>query len=158
MLLLTILGWLDTGQPFFLQKRVGRNRRIFTLIKFRTMRPGTPCQATHQVDAQSITRYGRFLRRRKLDEIPQFLNVLAGDMGLVGPRPCLPIQSEVITARDSLGVFEVRPGITGLAQVSGIDMSEPDKLAAWDSRMIREFHLGRYFLYLLQTLLGLVRA
>jgi O-antigen biosynthesis protein WbqP len=83
-----------------------------------------------------LTRVGSFLRRYRLDELPQLLNVLLGDMSLVGPRPCLPSQNELVEARRRLGVFEVPPGITGLAQVGGIDMSDPDRLAKVDAQYV----------------------
>lgn len=121
------------GNPIFLQERVGRHERPFTLIKLRTMHTGTRDQPTHEVSASEVTRVGGFLRSSKLDEIPQFWNVLKGDMSLVGPRPCLPTQSELIAHRRTAGVFKVRPGITGPAQLAGIDMSRPKELADADA-------------------------
>ncbi len=154
LLLLTLIGWMDTGSPLFRQIRVGRKQRPFTLVKFRTMRLGTADVATHLANASAVTPFGRFLRRTKLDELPQLWNVLKGEMSLVGPRPCLPNQHELIAARAALGVFAVRPGITGLAQVQEIDMSTPEKLAQTDAEMIKSMSLHRYFQYILQTVLG----
>ncbi|KTG16293.1 MULTISPECIES: sugar transferase [unclassified Guyparkeria] len=154
LLVLVIVGWLDTGSPIFRQERVGRHRRPFTLVKFRTMKPGTASRATHLTDAEAITRFGRFLRHTKLDELPQLWNVLKGEMSLVGPRPCLPVQEELIAARDARGVFAVRPGITGLAQVQGVDMSDPERLAELDQEMIRSLTLRDYFRYLFLTVTG----
>ncbi len=151
---ITIAGWFDTGSPLFLQTRVGRRQRPFTLVKFRTMRVGTAQVATHQADAAAITGLGRFLRRSKLDELPQLWNVLIGDMSLVGPRPCLPTQVELIATRERHGVFAARPGITGLAQVQGIDMSTPDLLAETDGRMLAELSIRRYLVLLVMTVLG----
>jgi O-antigen biosynthesis protein WbqP len=128
--------------------------RFLDVVKFRTMRPGTASVATHLAEASAVTPFGRFLRRTKLDELPQLWNVLKGEMSLVGPRPCLPNQDELIAERQKRGVFEARPGITGLAQVNGIDMSEPARLAEVDERMIRTLTLKDYFRYLVLTLTG----
>lgn len=145
---------LDVGSPIFKQVRVGRHRRLFTLYKFRTMRAGTPSVATHLVEPGSITPLGRWLRHKKLDELPQLWNVFKGEMSLVGPRPCLPEQTALIAEREVRGVFAVRPGITGLAQLSGIDMSDPLRLAETDAAMLRDLTLPRYLHYLWLTLLG----
>ena len=158
LFILACIGWLDTGSPLFRQIRVGRNQRPFTLIKFRTMHIGTAEVATHLVSAAAITPFGRFLRRTKMDELPQLWNVLKGEMSLVGPRPCLPAQHELIAAREALGVFAVRPGITGFAQVQGIDMSIPEKLAQIDAEMINAITLQSYFKCIIQTLLGAGRG
>lgn len=154
LLLLTLIGWFDTRSPLFLQTRVGRNQRPFTLVKFRTMHVGTASVATHLASSSAITPFGHFLRRTKLDELPQLWNVLLGDMSLVGPRPCLPNQHELITARETLGVFNTRPGITGLAQVQGIDLSTPEKLATVDAQMLKALSFRDYFRYILQTVTG----
>ncbi len=154
LLLLFVLGWLDTCSPLFMQNRVGRNQQLFTLVKFRTMKPGTASVATHLADVTTITPFGHFLRRTKLDELPQLWNVLKGEMSLVGPRPCLPTQEELIRERAQRGVFNARPGITGLAQIQNIDMSTPDKLAATDAKMLSTLNLEDYFFYIIQTVLG----
>src|SRR5690606_7073432 len=121
MILITLIALIDTGSPLFRQQRVGRNQRPFTLIKFRTMKQGTPSVPTHLASPASITRFGSFLRRTKLDELPQLWNVIKGEMSLVGPRPCLPDQEDLIKERALRRVFDARPGITGLAQLRGID-------------------------------------
>jgi O-antigen biosynthesis protein WbqP len=154
LLFLWVLGWLDTGLPVFRQQRIGRHQKPFILVKFRTMRPDTASVATHLADATAVTKLGRFLRRTKLDELPQLWNVLKGEMSLVGPRPCLFNQTELIVERESRGVFDVRPGITGLAQISGIDMSTPRLLAETDARMITEISLRAYFKYIFKTVTG----
>lgn len=154
LILLTAVGWFDTRSPLFHQTRVGRNQVPFTLVKFRTMRVGTVSVATHLANASAITPFGNFLRRTKLDELPQLWNVLKGDMSLVGPRPCLPNQIELINARQALNVFAMRPGITGLAQVQGIDMSTPKKLAQVDAEMVNNFTLKKYLSYIMQTVTG----
>lgn len=147
-------GLLDTGSPLFLQERVGRFRKPFTLVKLRTMRIGTPSVASHLASVSAITPFGAFLRRTKLDELPQLWNVLKGEMSLVGPRPCLFSQEELIAERYSRNLYRIRPGVTGLAQVNGIDMSNPRLLAETEARMLDELTLRSYFRYLLMTVLG----
>lgn len=154
LLIVCVIGLFDTGSPIFIQERVGRNKRAFKLIKFRTMSVSTESVATHLVQTSAITKFGAFLRKTKLDELPQLINVLKGDMSFVGPRPCLFNQEELVSEREKRGVLLVRPGITGLAQVNEIDMSTPKLLAEWDARMIKEFTFGMYFKLILQTLTG----
>lgn len=149
-----LVSWFDTGSPVFRQIRVGRWEKPFVLLKFRTMSVGAASVPTHLADARLVTRIGRFLRASKLDELPQLINVLRGDMSLVGPRPCLPSQLELIDERRSRGVFSFRPGITGLAQISGIDMSTPLVLAEIDAKMCRNLGLKIYLRMLVQTVLG----
>jgi len=115
------------------------------------MRKDTDSVATHLVDPGAVTSLGYFLRKTKLDELPQLWNVICGEMSLVGPRPCLFNQKELIEAREERGVFAVHPGITGLAQVQGIDMSTPELLAETDSRMIQTMSLSKYCAYLAMT-------
>tara|TARA_B100001105_G_scaffold239748_1_gene217892 strand:+ start:408 stop:965 length:558 start_codon:yes stop_codon:yes gene_type:complete len=154
LLLLVVIGFLDTGSPIFRQERVGRNKKPFTLVKFRTMRKDTASVASHLASADAITPFGRFLRRTKLDELPQLWNVLKGEMSLVGPRPCLFSQDELIAQRESRGVLSARPGITGLAQVNDIDMSTPALLAETDAKMLKGLTVGAYFKYILLTISG----
>jgi lipopolysaccharide/colanic/teichoic acid biosynthesis glycosyltransferase len=154
LVLLTIVGLFDTGSPIFRQVRVGRYQQPFTLVKFRTMRVDTASVATHLASSASITRFGHFLRKTKLDELPQLWNVLKGEMSLVGPRPGLFNQEELTAERAKRGVYDVRPGITGLAQVSEIDMSTPVLLAETDQQMIQNLTLGNYFKYIFMTVGG----
>lgn len=154
ILLVWLLGWLDTRAPLFRQKRAGQYQQSFILVKFRTMRPDVVSVPTHLVDASVVTGFGGLLRRTKMDELPQLWNVLRGEMSLVGPRPCLLNQSELIAEREKLGVFDARPGITGLAQISGIDMSTPKLLAETDAAMIETLNLKNYFKYIFLTILG----
>nr|WP_186351401.1 sugar transferase [Pseudomonas chengduensis] len=154
LLAIYVLGLFDTGSPLFRQERVGRHQKPFVLVKFRTMKIDTASVASHLASSASITRMGAFLRKTKLDELPQLWNVLKGEMSLVGPRPGLFNQQELTTERAQRGVFDVRPGITGLAQLSDIDMSTPKLLAETDQRMIRELTLADYFKYILMTVLG----
>lgn len=151
---ISLLCWFDTRSPFFWQERVGQRKRTFTLVKFRTMTVDTPDIASHLASKDSITKLGLFLRRTKLDELPQLWNVLKGEMSLVGPRPCLLSQVELIEHRELLGVFNLRPGITGLAQIQGVDMSDPIRLARIDAQMIEDFSLKAYFRILFWTALG----
>ena len=153
-MMLIILGCFDTGSPIFIQERVGRFKKPFKLVKLRTMVVGTASIASHLASRDSISTFGGFLRKTKLDELPQLINVLLGDMSLVGPRPNLFNQQDLIAKRDALGVYAVRPGITGLAQVSNIDMSTPDLLAETDAEMISSLTLGRYLGYIFQTVAG----
>jgi O-antigen biosynthesis protein WbqP len=154
LLLLSLIGWFDTGSPIFCQVRVGRDKKPFTLIKFRTMTPDTAHVASHLANASAITPFGGFLRRTKLDELPQLWNVLCGQMSLVGPRPCLFNQQELILEREQRGVLSARPGITGLAQVNNIDMSTPVLLAETDANMLQSLSVGQYFKYILLTITG----
>ncbi|WP_415902814.1 sugar transferase [Neptuniibacter sp. QD29_5] len=149
-----ILGHFDTGSPVFIQERVGKKLKPFKLIKFRTMHLETESVATHLANASSVTKLGSFLRKTKLDELPQLINVIRGEMSLVGPRPCLFNQTELIKERSEKGVFEVLPGVTGLAQINHIDMSTPKLLSEWDEKMIKTLSVGSYFSYLIKTAIG----
>lgn len=149
-----MMGLFDTGLPLFRQERVGRMQKPFTLVKFRTMRPDTASVASHLADASAITPLGAFLRHTKLDELPQLWNVLKGEMSLVGPRPCLFNQTELIVERQNRAVFEARPGITGLAQINNVDMSTPKLLAETDALMLQGLTLAMYFKYIFMTVGG----
>ncbi|MFN4056289.1 MAG: sugar transferase [Alishewanella aestuarii] len=154
LVILTVIGYFDTGSPIFRQQRVGRFKQPFTLVKFRTMHPNTAHVASHLASSSAITPFGHFLRKTKLDELPQLWNVLRGEMSLVGPRPCLFNQQELIEEREKRGVLNARPGITGLAQVNEIDMSTPVLLAETDAKMLQNLSLGDYFKYILLTVVG----
>ncbi|MCG7513143.1 sugar transferase [Vibrio sp. MMH1-50] len=153
-LVVTIIGLFDTGSPIFIQERVGRDKKPFKLIKFRTMSIDTQSVASHLASNASITKLGAFLRKTKIDELPQLINVLKGEMSLVGPRPNLFNQQELISERDLLGVYKVLPGITGLAQIQNIDMSTPVLLAKTDKKMIDTLTLKDYFKYIMMTVSG----
>jgi len=154
LVLLIFICFFETGSPIFRQERVGKSKKPFNLVKFRSMQLNAPSVATHLASASSITPFGRFLRKLKLDELPQLWNVLTGDMSLVGPRPNLFNQEELIHERDSRGVYSVRPGITGLAQINKIDMSTPQLLAETDAKMIQELNTLGYFKYIFLTVFG----
>lgn len=154
LLIVTVIGYFDTGSPVFIQQRVGKNKRPFNLIKFRTMSVDTKSVASHLASSASITKFGGFLRKTKIDELPQLINILRGEMSFVGPRPNLFNQEELIVERDSRGVYDVLPGITGLAQVNTIDMSTPKLLAETDQKMIQTLTIKDYFKYIIQTATG----
>ncbi|WP_150909689.1 sugar transferase [Marinobacter halotolerans] len=154
LMVLFLVGLFDTGSPVFSQERVGRSKKPFTLVKFRTMRKDTASVASHLASGDAITPFGRFLRKTKLDELPQLWNVLKGEMSLVGPRPCLFSQEDLISEREKRGVLTARPGITGLAQVNDIDMSTPLLLAETDQKMLENLTVAAYFKYILMTVFG----
>lgn len=152
LFLLFIIVYFDTGSPLFFQKRMGLNKQIFNLVKFRTMKLNSPSLPTHLVDESFITKFGSTLRKSKLDELPQLWNVLLGEMSFVGPRPNLINQKSLINYRDSLLIYSVRPGITGLSQLKNINMSTPFLLAKTDYNMIKDLNLINYFKYFYLTI------
>jgi O-antigen biosynthesis protein WbqP len=154
LIMIVAIRLQSPGKAIFTQVRVGENGRLFTCYKLRTMYSGTANLPTHRVEASAVTPLGEHLRRFKIDELPQLWNVLIGEMSLVGPRPCLPSQIELVEARRRLGVLEVRPGITGLAQVSGVDMSDANRLAEIDARYVRTQSLLGDFRLIWATLRG----
>lgn len=141
------------GGAIFAQNRVGRDERVFTCYKLRTMKAGSASVGTHEISSAQVTRLGRVLRRLKVDELPQLFNVIRGDMSLVGPRPCLPNQDAVIAARRRHEIFSVLPGVTGEAQLAGIDMSTPERLALAD-RANLQLTLGSYLSAVVRTAVG----
>lgn len=153
-LLLLIIGKFDTRSPLFRQERVGLNQKPFQLLKFRSMHVNTQTVATHLIQVSAITKWGSFLRKSKLDELPQLFNVLMGDMSFVGPRPNLFNQLELIEERGKREVYSIRPGITGLAQIHKIDMSTPQRLAETDAKMIEHLNVWYYFKYIFLTVFG----
>ena len=126
----------------FAQYRVGRGGRRFKLYKLRTMRRDTPkYMSTSEVDDPDryITRVGHILRRLSIDELPQLINVLKGDMSIIGPRPLISDEHEIHDLRMKFGVYKIRPGLTGLAQIRGRDMVTPADKVHWDVRYLEEF-------------------
>ena len=154
LILFLVIRLESRGSPLFVQHRVGRRLQPFRMLKLRTMYADTEHVASHHVGQDRITRFGRLLRRLKLDELPQLLNVLAGSMSLVGPRPCLPSQTELIEARRERGLFAFRPGVTGPAQVSGVDMSEPVRLAEVEAAYFHRATLAGDLGLMLKTVFG----
>lgn len=142
------------GPAIYGQERVGQGERTFRCRKLRTMYANTPSAPTHLVGESQVTRIGRWLRRTKLDELPQLINIIAGEMSFVGPRPCLPTQTELIAERRIRGVFSVRPGLTGLAQLRHVDMSDPHRLAELDALYLSTRTVRGDLEIMVRTLLG----
>jgi lipopolysaccharide/colanic/teichoic acid biosynthesis glycosyltransferase len=157
LIFIFFIGLFENGSPLFIQKRVGYSLKTFLLIKFRTMPINTKSAGTHLVKNVKLSFFGHFLRNTKIDEIPQLFNVLLGDMSLVGPRPCLYNQRKLILERKKRGVYKVRPGITGLSQISGINMKTPTLLSKIDQKMIRQMNLYNYFYYIFKTIFKIIR-
>ena len=153
-LFIYIICFIESGNPIFKQTRVGKNKKPFRIYKFRTMKMNTPSLASHLISKKSVTKCGKIIRHLKLDELPQIINVIKGEMSLVGPRPCLFNQEELIHFRTKYKVFNFLPGITGLAQIKKIDMSEPEKLAINDYQMNKDLNLINYFKFLFLTFFG----
>lgn len=146
------------GPVILRQTRIGRNEQPFTCLKLRTMYARTRVAPSHETPASAITPLGTWLRPLKLDELPQLLNIIRGEMSFVGPRPCLPTQVELIAARRERGLFVLRPGITGVAQVAGIDMSDPQRLAEADAAYLETRSLLLDLRLILATLTGAGRG
>ena len=146
MALIALMIKLDDGGPvFFTQRRVGRNKRLFDMYKFRTMKTSAPkdCPTHLLSDPKShITRLGGFLRRSSLDELPQLFNILVGDMSVVGPRPALWNQQDLIDARDRAGACALRPGLTGWAQINGRDELPIARKVELDGEYARKISFG----------------
>lgn len=146
------------GPAIFRQVRVGRGEAPFVCYKLRTMFMNTGDMPSHEAAASAVTPLGKWLRRLKLDELPQLWNILKGDMSFVGPRPSLPSQTDLIAARRARGLYVLRPGITGVSQVAGVDMSEPDRLAALDASYLDTMSLFTDLRLILATALGAGRG
>ena len=142
------------GSPFFIQRRVGRQKKPFRLFKIRTMAHLSSDVPSHEINPMQITAVGAFLRRTKLDELPQLLNVLNGSMSLVGPRPSLPSQLQLISERERYGLFELLPGVTGPGQLAGLDMSDPIRLAEVEAAYFRDGTPLHDMLLIMRTALG----
>lgn len=154
LLLMLLIRLESRGPALFVQVRMGRHLRPFRMLKLRTMASDTQDLPSHEVGHDRITRLGRILRKLKLDELPQLANVLAGSMSLIGPRPCLPSQAELIEARKKRHLFHLRPGVTGPAQLLGVDMSEPVRLAEVEAEYFRRATLRSDLRLILRTVFG----
>jgi len=143
---------IEDGMPFlFIQERIGKNQLIFKIIKIRTLKIGAPNTGTHQLENEYKLKCGKLIRKIKLDEFPQLINVLKGDINLIGPRPGLVSQIDLTQNRNANGIYDIKPGITGLSQVLGYDMSDPSKLAEIDKMYIQKQSLYLNFLILIST-------
>lgn len=156
---LLALVWLavrleSAGTGIFAQVRVGRFGRPFVCYKFRTMAQGTRQAGTHEVNAAAVTKVGAVLRRTKIDELPQAINLFRNEISLIGPRPCLPVQHQLVAARQRAEVLSINPGITGLAQINDIDMSRPALLAEWDRRYLMTRCIPLDLSIVLRTFIG----
>ena len=143
---------IEDGMPvLFIQERIGKNQLIFKIIKIRTLKIGAPNTGTHQLKNEYNLKCGKLIRKIKLDEFPQLINVLKGDINLIGPRPGLVSQIDLTQNRNANGIYDIKPGITGLSQVLGYDMSDPSKLAEIDKMYIQKQSLYLNFLILIST-------
>ena len=155
LLILWLLVRIDSPGPgLFVQRRVGRNGKSFNCWKFRTMQINTLQAGTHEISPAAVTNLGRLLRQTKLDELPQVWNILRNELSLIGPRPCLPVQKQLIKERERYGVLNIKPGISGFAQVNKIDMSDPDTLAKWDLHYVRLQSIELDVSIMMQTAFG----
>ena len=137
ILISCILIIFEDGIPvFFVQERIGKNEKTFKLFKIRTMIKNAPITGTHNISKNHLLRFGNLLRRLKIDELPQVINYIFGDLNLIGPRPGMPSQIELLRARKEKKIFQIKPGITGLAQIMGYDMSNPKLLSDIDKLYI----------------------
>lgn len=160
IILAIIIKSTSKGPIFFKQKRVGKDKSYFNILKFRTMRTDTPKDVpTHLLTnpEQYITPIGRFLRKTSLDELPQLFNILIGDMAIVGPRPALWNQEDLIAERDLYGANAVRPGLTGLAQVSGRDELPIPIKAKYDGEYVDNISFVKDFMLILRTIGSVVK-
>ena len=135
----------DPGSVFFAQKRIGKDKKLFMLHKFRTMKVNTPHDVpTHMLDnpERYITRVGGFLRRTSLDELPQIWDILRGRMSIVGPRPALYNQEDLVRERDKYGANDIKPGLTGYAQIKGRDELSIEEKASYDGKYVRMLKKG----------------
>ena len=150
LLIVTILGYFETKSPIFIQERVGKNKKPFNLIKFRTMAVDTKSVASHLVGTASITKLGGFLRKTKIDELPQLINVLKGEMSLVGPRPI--VKKELSYYQEDVDYYLMaKPGMTGLWQVSGRNNVSYDTRVYFDTWYAKNWSLWNDIVILLKT-------
>lgn len=150
-ILAIIIKVQDGGPAIFKQKRIGKNGEEFLFYKFRSMPVSTPNVESRETQKLQITPFGKFIRRTNLDELPQFYNVLKGDMSFIGPRPPIPSQQELIEMRRANGALALQPGLTGWAQVNAYDGMPADQKAAFDGEYAQRVSLGLDLLILVKT-------
>ncbi len=144
-LIVAIVVMIDSGFPvFFLQDRVGKDNKLFKIIKFRTMKKGTRTSSKANLceSDECITKSGKLLRKTSIDELPQLFNILKGDMSFVGPRPLIPEEDEIRKLRAEYGVYAVRPGMTGWAQINGRDNLSDEEKARFDKEYVEKKSLA----------------
>lgn len=151
LLLALIIRLQDGGPAIFKQKRVGRNGQEFLFYKFRSMSVSAPNVESRETQKLQITPFGKFIRRTNLDELPQFYNVLKGDMSFIGPRPPIPAQKELVEMRRANGALALQPGLTGWAQINAFDGMPPEQKAAFDGEYAQRLSLGLDLLILVKT-------
>jgi len=154
LVLIPLIRLDSPGPAIFRQRRIGRRGEEFTCLKLRTMKQNTRQVGTHEITDASVTKIGRFLRKTKLDELLQLLNFFRGELSVSGQRQCLPVQVELVSERKARGVLEILPGITGLGQVKGIDMSDPVHLAKCDELYLSQMSFLYDLSLIWYTLLG----
>lgn len=160
MLIISIAIKIDSRGPIiFKSERVGKNKKPFTIYKFRSMVKDAPLTASNKIDVKYTTGVGRFLRRTSLDEIPQLLCVLKGDMSLVGPRPVIAAETDLIAARERTGAYTATPGITGLAQINGRDLLvDVVKKAEYDGQYARKITIRGDIKIICKTFVKVIRG
>lgn len=170
-LAIVLLSWLffiislaivvdDPGPVFFKQKRVGKNKKLFMMLKFRSMKMNTPHDTpTHMLKNpdQYITRVGKFLRKTSLDELPQIFNILVGQMSIIGPRPALWNQDDLVAERDKYGANDVRPGLSGWAQINGRDELEIQVKARLDGEYVEKMSFAMDWKCFWKTIISVLK-
>lgn len=155
---MAIIKLTSRGPAIFRQTRVGIHETPFICFKLRTMHVSTGDAPSHEVSASAVTGIGKWLRALKLDELPQLLNIIKGEMSFIGPRPCLPSQRSLIAARRTRGLYTIRPGISGVSQIAGVDMSDPEKLSRLDATYLENMSLRTDLGMIWRTFIGAGRG
>ena len=159
IILALILVFIEDGYPMiFSQSRLGKDKILFNIYKIRTMKKNTPNKGTHHISKDHYLFFGAFFRKTKIDELPQIINYLSGHINLVGPRPGLENQKQLTYAREKNNIFNIKPGITGISQVLGYDMSNPKKLAEIDKIYLNKKSLKLNLIIFISTFLKPLRV